>query len=333
MASQHLQVLKAPKVSVLVPTYNYARFLAEAIESVLAQQFTDFELLVVDDASIDHTAAVAQTFAARDPRIQVTVHPVNTGMVNNWNYCLKQARGEFVKFLFGDDRLCGPTALGRMVSLLEAHPSASLAASARIIFDDQSRVLDLYRDLPDGLHEGRSIITSVLLANGKNLVGEPSAVLFRKKDGDRGFDPRYRQVVDVEMWFHLLEKGDLIYTGEPLCAFRSHALQETERNTASGLALKEHALFFSKYAVRPEMPRKVILPLLFALRRISAVDPFVQECQRRLIQRWGRGWHAPYWFYCLRYRLAKPFRNFLHSLLKRRFRRRYPVISNSAVSF
>jgi len=325
--------LKTPKVSVLVPTYNYARFLAEAIESVLAQQFTDFELLIVDDASTDDTAAVAQTYAARDSRVQLTVHPVNLGMVNNWNYCLKQARGEFIKFLFGDDRLCGPNALGRMATLLESHPSATLAASARVIFDENSCVLDLYRDLPDGLHKARRVITSVLLANGKNLVGEPSAVLFRKKDAERGFDSRYRQVVDVEMWFHLLEKGDLIYTGEPLCAFRSHALQETERNTASGMALKEYALFFSEYAVRPEMPRKVIFPLLFALRRMSAADPFVQECQRRLIQRWGRGWHAPYWLYCLRYRLAKPFRNLRHSVQKRRFRRRYPVISNSAVSF
>jgi glycosyltransferase involved in cell wall biosynthesis len=325
--------LKTPKVSVLIPTFNYARFLPEAIESVLAQEFADYELLIVDDGSTDNTGEVAKSFAARDARIQCTVHPRNIGMVNNWNYCLKQARGELVKFLFGDDRLCGPQSLGRMVGLLDAHPSAALAASARVIFDERSRVLDLYRDLPDGRHEGREVITAVLMANGKNLVGEPSAVLFRKKDAERGFDPRYRQVVDVEMWFHLLEKGDLIYTGEPLCAFRSHQLQETERNTVSGVGWKEHAAFFSEYAMRPWLPRKVVFPLLFHLRRLREAEPFVRDCEQRLVQRWGAGWFAAYCVYGLGHRLAKPFHNLRHSIQKRRFRRSYAFPTARAGGF
>ncbi len=325
--------MKTPKVSVLVPTYNYARFLPEAIESVLAQDFSDYELLIADDASTDNTREVVTALVARDPRVRCVIHPRNVGMVNNWNYCLQEARGEYVKFLFGDDRLCGTESLGRMVSLLDAHPSATLAASARAIFDESSRVLDLYRDLSDGLHNGRDVITAVLLADGKNLVGEPSAVLFRKKDAERGFNREYRQVVDVEMWFHLLEKGDLIYTGAPLCAFRSHALQETEKNTASGLAWKEYALFFSECAARPELPRKVVFPILYHLRRLRTAEPVARECECRLIQRWGRGWFLPYLFFCLRHRITKPFRNLSHSLLKRRFRRLHPVITNSVVSF
>ena len=79
--------------------------------------------------------------------------------------------------------------------------------------------------------------------------------MFRKKDARRGFDPKYRQIVDLEMWFHLLEQGDLAYTREPLCAFRCHPLQQTERNKNNGIAWKEHALFFSSHAIKPRFLR------------------------------------------------------------------------------
>jgi len=70
-----------PKVSVLVPTYNYARFLPEAIESILAQEFTDYELIVSDDASTDDSADIIRPYAARDSRIRAEFHPANLGMV------------------------------------------------------------------------------------------------------------------------------------------------------------------------------------------------------------------------------------------------------------
>ncbi len=320
--------MSSPKISVLVPTYNYARFLPEAIESVLAQEFRDFELLIVDDCSADDTAAAVRPFCERDPRVHFSVNPANLGMVNNWNHCLELARGEYIKFLFGDDRLCAPDALGKMLALLEKNPQAMLAASARVIFDDRSRAIDVYRDLADGCHDGQEIIRACLMRNGKNLVGEPSAVLFRKADAKRGFDPRYRQIVNVEMWFHLLEKGALAYTREPLCAFRCHPLQQTERNTSAGIAWTEHARFIASHAVEPRYPREVVLPILFHLRlwqgrNPDAGSPEFLQWQERLAARLGNHWRRHFWLYCLRYRLAKPFRNLAHSLQKRLFRRQF----------
>jgi glycosyltransferase involved in cell wall biosynthesis len=320
--------LNRPKISVLIPTYNYARFLPAAIESVLAQEFRDFELLIVDDCSADDTAEVVQPFRDRDPRVHFSVNAANLGMVDNWNHCLELARGEYIKFLFGDDKLCHRQALGKMAAMLEKHPTATLAASARVILGDNSEVLDVWRPLAEGCHDGRTIITEYLMENGKNLVGEPSAVLFRKADARRGFDARYRQVVDVEMWFHLLEKGDLAYTREPLCAFRCHPLQQTERNSLSGVGWKEGALFFSSYAVQPQFPREAVFPILFHLRRWRGRKPEADteemaEWQRRLAGRWGTGWRWHYWLYCLRYRIAKPFRNLAHSVQKRLFRLRF----------
>ena len=83
--------MNRPKISVLIPTYNYARFLPEAIESVLTQECRDFELLIVDDCSADNTAAIVLPFCARDERVRFSVNSANLGMVNNWNHCLQEA--------------------------------------------------------------------------------------------------------------------------------------------------------------------------------------------------------------------------------------------------
>ncbi len=252
--------VSSPRISVLIPTYNYARYLAEAIESVLAQDFRDFELLIVDDCSADNTAEVVKPYCARDARVRFTVNSTNLGMVNNWNYCLEQARGKYIKFLFGDDKLWHPQALSKMTTMLERHPSATLAASARTILDERSRVVNIWRPLAEGCHNGWRTTTACLMQNGKNLVGEPSATMFRKKDGRRGFDPKYRQIVDLEMWFYLLEKGGLVFTGEPLCAFRQHAQQQSALNDAVGLARKEQTLSLPVVPPNPGFRDESIFP-------------------------------------------------------------------------
>lgn len=227
-----VQMPGPPKVSVCVPTYNYARYLPEAIESVLGQNFPNFELLIIDDASEDGTRQVVERYVREDPRVEFRVNPVNIGMVENWNLCLREARGEFVKFLFGDDLLASPDALSRMAGVLDADPTVSLVASARKVLDEGSRVMMVWSRFPDGtVRDGRAIIRQCL-AEGKNLIGEPSAVLFRKSQAARGFNPRYHQIVDLEMWFYILEQGKFAFIGDPLCSFRKHAAQESRINLA-----------------------------------------------------------------------------------------------------
>jgi glycosyltransferase involved in cell wall biosynthesis len=307
-----------PRISVLIPTYNYACFLAEAVESVLMQDFQDFELLIVDDCSSDNTSQVVKPFCDRDARVHFSVNSTNLGMVNNWNHCLKRARGEYVKFLFGDDKLSDPQALGKLITLLRNNPSAVLAASARTILDEKSRVTDIWRPLREGCHNGRSIIAACL-TGCENLIGEPSAVLFRNKDGHRGFDSQFLQIVDIEMWFHLLENGNLAYTREPLCAFRQHPRQQSALNRMAGLARKEQEVFFASYATKPWLPRKTHFPHLFRLRRScqehsGAANPEMLERERRLTRQFGEGWYLFYW---IRYRLTRPFRNLNRSVRKR----------------
>ncbi len=281
----------APRISVLIPTYNYARYLPAAIESVLAQQDTDCEILISDDASTDDSATVIRHYAARDPRIRPLLHPANLGMVAHWNACLARARGEYIKFLFGDDLLASPTALADMAALLDTHPAAPLVASARLLVDEHTRVTGVWDDLSQGLHPGASLMLRCLRTR-RNLIGEPSSVMFRRTAAMRGFDPAYRQIVDQEMWFHLLLAGPLVYTKEPLCAFRRHGEQQTAVNNRARVTDREMMHLLERYIpllrgqLRPDgfTHRHILFRQWHYMRRAGAagasIDPAVVTALR-----------------------------------------------------
>src|SRR5262249_61997367 len=111
----------AMPVSLCIPVWNGAAFLPEALASALGQTFRDFELLVVDDASDDASAAIAA--AAGDPRLRLLRNERRLGIPGCWNRCLEEARGVYVKFLFQDD-LLAPGALATLVNALDGEPRA-----------------------------------------------------------------------------------------------------------------------------------------------------------------------------------------------------------------
>jgi glycosyltransferase involved in cell wall biosynthesis len=322
--------MTSPKLSVLVPTYNYARYLPEAIESVLAQDLEDFELLVSDDCSADGSAEVIARYAAKDRRIRCQIHKARLGMVQNWNWCLSEARGEYIKYVFGDDKLASPQALSRLLGLLEANPSATLAASARYLIGAGSEVLETWDEFGrPGSHKGTDVICRCL-EEDSNLVGEPTVVLFRKRAAGRGFSPRYRQLVDLEFWFHLLEKGDFVYTREPLCCFRQHAEQQSNVNAATARGHWESLELLEEYRARPYNKVRGVrwrqFNRLYALRkkrkRSGTAPAEWLEMERHLSARISRSWYLAYW---VRRRMTRPFDNLVDWLEGRRQRARRTV--------
>jgi glycosyltransferase involved in cell wall biosynthesis len=240
--------MKMPAVSILIPTYNYARYLPEAIESILNQDFSDFEVIIADDASSDNTVDVCATYAEKDSRIRFFRHEQNLGMVENWNWCLQQATGKYIKYMLADDKFLRPYALSRLVESIDKSSDISLVTSARVLIDDDSQITGVWNllGLRSRVFSGKKAIRRCL-TRGVNLIGEPSAVLFRREHAKRGFDPAYRQLVDLEMWLHLLQQGDFIYISEPLCCFRKHSQQQTEVNRRTDCHLIEPENLFGSY--------------------------------------------------------------------------------------
>ena len=127
-----------PRVSWLIPVYNGEAFLAEALESVLTQDFTDFEVVVVDDGSTDGTAGILADHAARDPRIKVIAQP-NGGIVSALNTGLARCRGEFVARMDADD-VALPHRLSFQVAWLDAHPGCVLVGGYAVSRDAAGKV-------------------------------------------------------------------------------------------------------------------------------------------------------------------------------------------------
>jgi glycosyltransferase involved in cell wall biosynthesis len=308
-----------PAISVLIPTYGFARFLPQAIESVLSQSFRDIEVIVSDDASADGSAEVVRRYAATDPRIRPHVHGRNVGMVANWNWCLAQAQGRYVKYVFGDDFLAHPDALRRLWELMEGNSAAALAASARAVVDETGRPMEIWKG-PGPL--GRTSAEDVLarcLRDERNHIGEPSAVMFRRADALRGFDPTFRQLVDLEMWFHLLRHGALARTDEPLCAFRRHPAQQTEANARTRIASVEMLRIAARYpdvletAFRPSTRPRRLFDLIYYARKAGLDTAEAKAAERALMDKLGAGGYRRQ---LLRHRLTKPFKNLRRKMRK-----------------
>jgi len=243
--------MKYPKVSVCIDVYNYGAFLPEAIESVLKQDFSDFEVIVVDDCSKDRSFEIACNYAAKDPRIIARQNPVNLGMVKNRNACLHFARGEYVKFLHADDFLSTNDALRKMAATLDGNSGVSLVACAMQVLDPSSKQSPRWSHF-DGskVIAGTTVITRCLRER-RNLAGSPSATMFRRDRGQRGFDENFFHSADWEMWLHLLEQGSFAYLSEPLVTYRRHANQQTEKDKLTLTQSRDHLGILDRYLDRP----------------------------------------------------------------------------------
>jgi len=211
-----------PTVSVCIPSYRGAAHIAAAIESVLQQSYTDFELIIIDDKSPDATVAVARRYG--DPRIRILENADNLGPQGNWNRCLSEARGKYFKLLPQDD-LLAPSCLARQVDILEQDHARAIALvfCARTIIDADDRPLlgRTYSDIDSGMVAAHILIRNCL-RRGTNLIGEPGSVMFRKQLADAvgDFDASIPYVLDLDYWFRLLLNGDSYYLSEKLASFR-----------------------------------------------------------------------------------------------------------------
>jgi len=220
-----------PLVSVAVPTYHGADFVGQAIESVLCQTFTDFELLVVDNDSQDGTARIVESFA--DPRVRFFCNERNIGAQENWNRCLDLARGRYFKLLPHDD-LIRQDCLSRQVDVLEADVAGKIALvfSARTVISPEGRPLGSrrFRRTGSGRVEAAQLVRACV-RRGTNVIGEPGCVLMRRSLAARigRFDATYPYVIDLDFWLRLLQHGDAWYCAEPLASFRVSPNQWTAK--------------------------------------------------------------------------------------------------------
>ncbi len=210
-----------PTVSVLIKSYQHARYVRKTIESVLDQSFQDFEIVVTDDGSTDDTLAIVRSFA--DPRIRVEALPVNHGISTAMNATIARARGRYVAILNSDDWAL-PGRLRKQVAFLDANPDVSLVFGLPRAVDEEGLPTAAFNDFrvpltfPDFT---RRAWLRQFFFHG-NCLCAPTAMIRREAYTAAGtYDPRLTNVQDLDMWIRMLMAGHRIHVlPEPLTAFR-----------------------------------------------------------------------------------------------------------------
>lgn len=133
----------SPRVSIGVPVYNVERHLRRALDSLLSQTLSDFELIISDNGSTDGTGTICEEYARRDARIRYIRQKQNIGAPQNWNVVFEESRAELFKWASGND-YCAPTYVERCVAALDADPEAVLCYGRTALIDDQDNDLGVY---------------------------------------------------------------------------------------------------------------------------------------------------------------------------------------------
>ena len=215
--SENVSVPSTPRVSIVVPAYNVAATIAETLQSLLAQTYGDFELIIVDDGSRDTTLEVVSHFS--DPRIKI-IRQINRGLAGAHNTGIARSCGEYVAFCDADD-LWEPSKLARHVAHLDANPDVGISFSGSLMIDDDSRSLGLAQ---------RPQLTGITARDVmlRNPIGNGSASVLRREalndiayrpvgetERDWWFDETFRQSDDIEGWLRFALVTDWRIEGIP----------------------------------------------------------------------------------------------------------------------
>lgn len=230
--------MSCPQVSVVVPTYNRAPLIRQALDSIVAQTFSDYEIIVVDDGSTDQTAKLVED---RPEPIRY-FRQEHRGVAAARNHAIRVASGEFVAFLDSDD-VWLPDFLSEIVAALDAQPDALLGYSDFRTIDAIGRVLAGHRKHQHGGHVVASLFASIFI-HTSCVVARRKAIL-----DVSGFDEQFEASEDYDLWLRLSLVGPFASVTKPLCLRRTHNGSLSRNGNIRNLVRKAQLLegFFDEH--------------------------------------------------------------------------------------
>lgn len=201
----------SPKVSIVLPSYNGARFLNKSVESIINQSFTDWELVIVDDCSTDNTLKIAKSFAKRDPRISVIHNEPNKKLPASLNVGFDAARGEYLTWT-SDDNIAKKNWLSTLVDYMDKNPDVDMVAATMDYIDEDGKFL--FKTLPQ---------KSPIALGYKCNVG--AAFMYRRKIADvvGKYDEDAFCAEDYDYWCRVALAGRLDYIPDNIYEYRTNS--------------------------------------------------------------------------------------------------------------
>ncbi len=199
---------RSPRVEVVVPCYNYGRFLPGCVDSIVGQPKVDVKVMIVDDASPDGSGETADRIAERDPRVRVLHNEVNLGAIATFNRGISQVDSDYMLLISADD-MVAPGALGRAAAVMEANPSIGLVYGHAQKFTDQPVHRGHFPAESWTTWRGDEWIELQLRRSWSN-ISSPEAVVRTSIQHEAGaYDPGLTHTHDVEMWLRVAALADV----------------------------------------------------------------------------------------------------------------------------
>jgi glycosyltransferase involved in cell wall biosynthesis len=219
--------MRIPAISVAMSVYNGERFLAPAIESVLAQTFEDFEFLILNDGSDDRSAAIIDSFAARDPRIRA-IHQGHRGLVASLNHMLDEARAPLVARMDCDD-ICLPNRFERQMAFLAANPDHGVVGTWTSDIDEHDQPYQV--DGPDHPTQYEAFREAIAT---RSALCHPSVIMDKalvQRVG--GYHAAFKHCEDYDLWLRLVDLTRLSSLPERLVLYRHTEGQVSNRHAVT----------------------------------------------------------------------------------------------------
>lgn len=264
------------KVSICIPAYRQVEYLRETLQSILAQDFQDYEVIVTDDSPDDSVHDLLAEFSFGD-RLRYIRNLPALGSPENWNAALRLAQGEFVKIMHHDDHFVRPDALRMFVQLLDQNSDVDFAFCATMVNHVDIGMQRVHcateRQLADLAEDPASLFVG-------NCIGAPSATICRRS-ADLDYDRRMKWLVDIDYYYRVLMcNGRFAFTSEALVATPTNAAhQVTEICREDGeIELGEAMLMFEKFT--PQQRENPLVKqgwmILFRRFRLRKLDDFAR---------------------------------------------------------
>jgi predicted O-linked N-acetylglucosamine transferase (SPINDLY family)/GT2 family glycosyltransferase len=295
--------ISLPLVSVCIPTYNGEQFLEETLNTVLNQTYPNLEIIISDDNSNDRTIEIAKSFKDKFNCSFLILEHDQYGLSQNWDFCISQAKGKYIKFLFQDD-LLEPEAILVMVELAEQDDEVGLVFSPRRLFissgDNYYDPSFLENHGAKDIHKGWSKLKSIQLGqdllSDRNLfnysinkIGEPTTVLIKKEIFNRVglFNSDLCQVVDLEMWLRIISECKVGFINKYLSHFRLHEHQQTNRNSSQkGVVFSDLTKFFHIIYSDKRYPDAARINAFYAYIYMCEENSKIDYARTKIVKEW-----------------------------------------------
>lgn len=243
---------REPLVSILIPNYNYAKYLRHCLDSVINQTYSNIEIIIQDNASTDNSYEILMEYQMKylngqiDKYINVGRNKRNVGSDRNSTICVGRAEGTYFMFLSSDDAL-KPTYVERCVAILENNPDVSMVMTHRDEIEDNGT-----------LHKVPPFYNKSFIVNGEAQaavfmmagIAVPTQVFFRKESRSQTMKYRFYQMQVAGDWYNnflMACVGDIAYIKDALCEYRVHYGNETNESEKKLLGIFEHFVIINAF--------------------------------------------------------------------------------------